>query len=269
MKAILLTLIPVLFFFINSFGQKNMVKFQIGYGLPLTPTHSLIGPTTQINATTTTSTGAYGSYGSGLRLEAGYIRALSEHIYLEMDFTYLIGKPIKSTYSGNGVMRDQSSASSFYEFSPLLRVNIGGNKIKPYAAIDPVFGMGTINETYKITFTGTTNSSEVQQEYGGSLAVGAKSAVGAELTQGKFTFYTQLTLIAMSYSPNKAEYTKYTYNGTDQLSTLTTSQIKTVYKNSVTTANNGGNDPNKPTEELKFFIPYSNISLNCGVMFKF
>jgi len=270
MKTILQALM-ILLFSINSFGQKNIVKFQIGYGLPLTSTHSLIGPNTQVNATTTTVTGAYGSYGSGLRLEAGYIHAFNERLHLEVDLTYLLGKPIESTYNnsnGNGSTQKQSSSSRFYEFSPLLRVNLGGSKIKPYAAIGPVFGMGTITDTYKASSSGGANSGEAEIEYSGSVAIGAKSAVGAEFTQGKFIFYAQLTLIGMSYSPDKSEVTKYTYNGTNQLPSMTVSEKQTVYKNSYSVANNVSTDHTKPKEDLKIFIPYSNISLNFGVMFK-
>lgn len=267
MKTILQTLAAILLSSINSFSQKGMVKFQVGYGLPLTSTHSLAGSSTVVNGSTTTFTGAYGSYGSGLRLEAGYIHPFNERLHLEMDITYLFGKPIESTYKGSGSTQSQSSSSRFYEFSPLLRVNLGGNKIKPYAAIGPVFGLGTITDTYKASSTSGTNSGEAQVEYTGSVAIGAKSAVGAEFTQGKFVFYAQLTLIGMSYSPDKSEVTKYIFNGTDQLPSFTTADKQTVYRNSYTVAN-GGPDPNKPKEELKIFIPYSNVSLNVGVMFK-
>jgi len=263
----LFTSILALLFSNSCFGQKSMLKLQIGYGIPLT--NSLAGQNIQVNTSTTTYTGVYGSYGSGLRLEGGYIHALSTHLSLEMDFTYLIGKSINSTYSANGTTQNQSSSSQFYEISPLLRVNLGGSKVKPYLATGPVLGLGSLTSNNVSSNSSTINGSEIQRKYSGSAAFGAKSVVGAELTQGKFIFYAQLTMIAMSYAPSKSEYTKYTLNGTDQLSQLTISQKQTVYTNSVTTINNGSPDPNKPSEQLKFYLPFSNISMNVGVMFKF
>ncbi len=56
-------------------------------------------------------------------------------------------------------------------------------------------------------------------DYNGSASLGAKSVVGAELT--RFIFYSQISLIAMSYAPSKSEYTKYTQNGVDQLGRMT------------------------------------------------
>jgi hypothetical protein len=266
-RKILVASISILFFYTHGFSQKSILKFQIGYGLPLAS--SPVGQNTQVGSSTTTYTGVYGSYGSGLRIEAGYIHVLNDRFNLEMDVAYLIGKSFNLSYSGNGTTQNQNNSSRFYEISPLLRVNLGGNKIKPYAAVGPVFGLGSVIVNNTGTASGgTITSSEFQRQYSGSVAIGAKSVFGAELTQGRFIFYAQVALIAMSYSPDKSEYTKYTLNGTDQLSNLTTYQRQTVYKNSVTAANNGSPDPTKPSESLKFYFAYSNVSLNAGVMFK-
>lgn len=262
MKAIIMTLTVTLLFSINSLCQKNIIKFQVGYGFPLA--NSFVGESLQSNSSTTTYTGVYGSYGSGLRLEGGYIRNLNSRFSLEIDFSYLIGKSIDSNQSGTNFNQSISSSSRFYEISPLFRVNVGGERIKPYAAVGPVLGIGTVSSHYVF------NGGEAERKYTGSVAIGAKAAVGAELTQGKFIFYAQMTIIAMSYSPDKSELTKYTFNGTDQLDMLTISQKQTVYKTSMTTINNSGfQDPNKPSEDLKNFLPLSSISLNAGVMYKF
>ncbi|HZX74995.1 MAG TPA: hypothetical protein VFE57_11270 [Cyclobacteriaceae bacterium] len=265
MKILFLSFLALLFF-TNCLGQKNIVKVQIGYGIPLTNT--LVAQNTQSNSTSTTYSGVYDTYGSGFRLEVGYIRPLNTHLSLEMDGAYLMGKSIHSTYNATGTTQSQSNSSLFYEISPLLRVNLGGNKVKPYAAIGPIVGFGTITANNSSNSSNTTNTSEVQRKYSGSAAIGAKSVVGAELTQGRFVFYTQITMIAMSYAPGKSEYTKYTLNGTDQLSMLTVSQKQTAYKSSLTVTS-AQPDPNQPSEQLKFYLPFSNISLNVGVMFKF
>ncbi len=197
------------FFFTRSFGQKSIFKLQIGYGIPLTNT--LITQSAQGNTTSTTYTGVYGSYGSGLRLEGGYIRPLNTHLSLEIDIAYLIGKSINSSFSFQNNSEQQTNSSHLYEFSPLLGVNLGGSKVKPYAAIGPIVGIGNLIIDY------TSNGTVIQRKYSGSASIGAKSVVGAAFTEGRFIFYSQISLIAMSYAPSQSEYTKYTQNGVDQL----------------------------------------------------
>jgi len=265
-SKIVFTSILGLFIFTNCFGQKSIVKLQIGYGLPLT--NSLVSQSTQATATSTNYTGVYGSYGSGLRLEGGYIRPLNAHLSIELDAAYLFGKSINASYASQNNSQHQSSSSHFYEISPLLRVNLGESKFKPYAALGPVFGFGNLTSDYATNNGGTANGSEVQRKYSGSLAIGAKSAVGAELTQGLFIFYAQITMIAMSYAPGKSEYTKYMLNGVDQLAMMTISQKQSVYKSSFASTTNSPH-PNQPTEALKFYVSFNSLSLNVGVMFKF
>jgi hypothetical protein len=264
---ILFTAILALLFSNGCFSQKSILKLQVGYGIPLV-NDSQFPTSIQLNSSSTTYTSVYGSYGSGLRFEVGYIRPLSTHLALEIDATYLSGKAISSTYNSSTTFQSQTSSARFYEISPMLRVNLGGDKVKPYGAIGPVIGFGTTTADYVLSRTGATNAKETQVRYSGSAAIGAKSVVGVELTQGKFIFYAQITMIAMSYAPTKSEYTKYTLNGTDQLSQLTISQKQFVYKGSVTVTGNSP-DPSKPTEQLKFYLPFSNISMDVGVMFKF
>jgi hypothetical protein len=213
-------------------------------------------------------TGVYGSYGSGIRLEGGYIRPVNTHLAVELDASYLFGKSINASYASQNNAQHQSSSSHFYEISPLLRVNFGGKKVKPYAALGPVFGFGNLTSDNTSNNGGAANGSEIQRKYSGSSAIGTKSAVGAELTQGRFIFYAQITMIAMSYAPGKSEYTKYTLNGVDQLGMMTISQKQSVYKSNFTSTTNSP-DPNQPSEDLKFYLPFNSISLNVGVMFKF
>ncbi len=261
----LFTAILALLFSCSCFSQKSMLKLQIGYGIPLTSTQAT--QNVQSTSSSTTYTGVYGNYGSGLSLEAGYIQPLSSHLYLELDATYLIGKSINSTYTSSSTTQRQSASSLFYEVSPLLRVSLGGDKIRPYAAVGPVVGFGAVTANNISSNSNTINASENERKYNGSAAIGAKSVVGAELTQGRFIFYAQITMIAMSYAPSKSEYTKYTLNGVDQLSNLTINQKQSVYNSSVTVTNNPP-DPNQPSEQLKFYLAFSSISMNVGMMFR-
>jgi hypothetical protein len=249
----------------NGFAQKSIVKLQVGYGFPLSS--MLITENVQASASSTNYKGVYGSYGSGFQVEAGYIRPLNKNLSIEMDFSYLIGKTYNSSNNTGNNLQNQSTSSHFYGISPLLRVSFGGTKIRPYGAVGPVVGFGNLLVDYAFTNGSSVSGNEIQHRYSGSQAIGAKTAIGAEFTEGRFVFYAQLTATAISYAPSKSEYTKYTLNGVDQLAMLTTSQKQIVYKSSITST--GAQDPNQPTEQIKFFIPFSSISLSAGVMFKF
>ena len=56
---------------------------------------------------------------------------------------------------------------------------------------------------YNYSTSSPVNTVQYEEKYSGSVAIGAKGVVGAELTQGKFIFYAQISMITMSYAPSK------------------------------------------------------------------
>lgn len=257
-------LIFIVFLLVGSAvcAQKSSVKIQIGYGIPLAGT--VVGSNTKQNGTGSTSSNITGSLGSGLSLETGYSYSFTPLISTQVDFNYLMSKEYssKNDYSNN-YYSEGSTSAKFYQVAPLVRFDLGDGKIHPYAAIGPVFSFGTMKDHYFEEYDG---SIEEDTKYSGSVAVGGKTVLGLEFTQGKFGYFVQATMINMSYAPTKSEITKYVYNGQDQLSQMTKYGRYTEYKNSV---EQGSIDPGKPRQALKNYYPLSSFALSVGARFKF
>ncbi|MBS1557739.1 MAG: hypothetical protein JST69_03345 [Bacteroidetes bacterium] len=256
--------------FSSLYAQQNAIKFQVGYGLPLGS--GTVGTSTSSNSGSSYIRSATrGSFGSGTQLEVGYTRSLSGLLSLQMDVSYLFGKQYNTygdsyTYQGASYNSTVSTHANFFFFSPQLKAKLGEGKFVPYASVGPVIGTGKMYDKgdYNIY---DHNPYTYEFTYSGSVSVGAKTTVGVEVTQGKFGFFGQLTMVNMSYAPTKGIYTKYIYNGTDNLPNMNTVQKETSFVNSYDAY--GQQDPNQPSKQLKQYYPLSSLSLNFGVLYHF
>lgn len=265
MKNLMMLFALVLIVATKSNAQKSMVKFQVGYGLPLSQS-TIINLGQTVNSTTTI-TALSGSYGGGLQLEAGYIYSFSDALSFQFDAAFLQGKKINVTLPvGTGSVLN-SYYAHFGELAPMIRINGKEGKLKPYMAVGPLIGFG--NTFAQSTFASSSSSvSESVRKYSGSLTFGAKSIVGVEFKANKFSYYIQATMINMSFSPTKSEITKDVQNGVDVSGNLTVAQKQTVYQSSYSYNSSNPINQNQPTTSLKFYQSFSSLSLNAGVMFR-
>lgn len=72
-----------------------------------------------------------------------------------------------------------------------------------------------------------------------------------------------------NWAPTKGELTKSMQNGVDQLPNMDKVDKEVEFVNSYTEGSNTVNNPNEPTTELKFFMPFSSIGLNIGIVMRF
>ncbi len=267
MKVVLLSGL-VLFVSASLFGQKSFLKFQVGYAFPIA--NATLTTNFSTNNGVNSSSGVYGSFGSGLQLEAGYEYMFSEKISAQLDATYVLGNDAKGNFSinnnGNAFSQNRSINARFVEISPLIKFNLVSDKMMtPYVAIGPMVGFGSVTSNILIP-GGGSGDQELQQKYSGPISLGAKSAVGIRFSKGITSFYAQVTLINLSFTPSTSEIIKYTDGGVDKLSTLTVQSKQTVYKESITSNSNASSS--QPTEALKIYLPLSSVSLNIGFMIK-
>lgn len=245
------------------YSQKSAFNFQVGYGVSLA--NSTLGASTASSGNGVTYAAVKGSYGSGLRVEAGYVYNLSSLLSVQFDASYLWGKEFRSIFYYNASDYGNNSAySRFIQLSPQIRIAFGGTKLRPYGSVGPVIGFGTLHfKSY--TFIGID---EEWREYvaKGSLAIGAKTTLGIAMGQGKISYFAQVSMINMSYAPTKEELVTDNYNGTDVLPSLSVFQKQRVFKDSFDTASQ---DPNQPSIGIKQFYPLNSLSLNIGVSYKF
>ncbi|MBS1488284.1 MAG: hypothetical protein JST43_11915 [Bacteroidetes bacterium] len=254
------------------FAQQSAIKFQVGYGLPLGG--STLGTSTSQgsgNNPSYTQTIQRGSFGSGTQIEIGYVHSVSGLLSVQMDASYLFGKEYNTssdhyTYQGSDYGQSVSSRANVFLLSPQLRAKLGEGKLSPYLSAGPVVSFGKMYETGSFN-NYDSNPYNYEKTYSGSAAIGAKTTVGVEMTQGKFGFYGQVTMINLSYAPTKGVYTKYVDQYGDRLANMTTAQKETSFVTSYDA--NAPQDPNQPSKALKQYNPLGSISLSFGVMYHF
>ncbi|GHN00269.1 hypothetical protein WSM22_17580 [Cytophagales bacterium WSM2-2] len=259
MKNWFICLLVALLIYPDVFSQKTMIKFQIGYGIPLLTSYPI---QTVINNTATLHSF---SLGSGLTAEGGVIHSLRRNLALQLDFSYLSGKQNKiglSTVTSSSA----SYYSRFFEVAPMVRIASEGGKLRPYVSVGPVFGVGKFYANITSVSTGGVTTGVQEREYRGSFAFGGKAALGLILERGRSSFYIQMTMVSMRYAPSNSELTTYTTNSINQLSSLTTAQKQTIYSTSIPT--NVAPNPNQPTQALQSTYPFDSIGLGVGVMFR-
>ena len=243
------------------------MKFQIGYAVALEK--SSLGVIERTGNYKTNYSVAYGSLGAGLRMEIGYVRALTESISLQLDGTYLIGKRIPISLTSSVSQPDEYTSlsvwSRFVEISPLVHFMKMGNRLTPFIAIGPVIGRGKFF-TDEVRSSRIFGRTEISKVYDGSVAVGAKSVLGVILNGQRLSYYLQLSMIAMSYSPARSEEIKHTENGVDELPTLSVSEKQTIYLSRGSQF--GSIDSNEPSRALKSAYPFNSIGLNAGLLFR-
>lgn len=258
------------------FAQESYFKFSMGYGLP--SGSQLLAEKSSFTTSSTgsmysTAKGVYGSYGSGLALNASFGRMFSSHFGLDLNLLYLPGKKYDGSdsytypnYDGT-TGRISSSTSSYARallFSPTLVVAGGEGNVRPYAKIG--FAVGTakiLSESgSRYTSVGSTPfTSETKTELTGGVSFGFKGGAGLDFGISKrVSFFTELMFTSMSYYPKKGEVTENKINGVSQPATpIVTFKEQTTYTN---------NNPNPGTEQLRYSVPLGSLCMNVGLKIK-
>ncbi len=256
-----------------TFSQKSSLKFQIGYGIPISSlnfanAYSYYTPISNSNFYNVYSySNVTGSLGKGIAIEVGYTYSVAPHISTQLDIGYSFGAETKTSYSVPNTYSSINTSffGNFLQTAPLIRFDVGEGKIHPYAAIGPMFAFGNMIEGYHENNNGVVTDQEVK--YTSSLSIGTKSILGLELTKGNHGFFVQATITNMNYTPEKSEITKYAYNGQDDLSNLAPINKFADFKDSLDP--NAIYNPNQPRQELKTDYALSSLAISVGVRLKF
>jgi len=276
MKKIMLSISIIVLWANLLFAQESYFKFSMGYGLP--SGSQLLAEKSSFTTSSTgsmysTAKGVYGSYGSGLALNASFGRMFSSHFGLDLNLLYLPGKKYDGSdsytypnYDGT-TGRISSSTSSYARallFSPTLVVAGGEGNVRPYAKIG--FAVGTakiLSESgSRYTSVGSTPfTSETKTELTGGVSFGFKGGAGLDFGISKrVSFFTELMFTSMSYYPKKGEVTENKINGVSQPATpIVTFKEQTTYTN---------NNPNPGTEQLRYSVPLGSLCMNVGLKIK-
>lgn len=254
----------ILLFSSNLWAQKNTLKIQVGYGIPISNSNVLQYHQSILGLTNNSLVTVSGSFGKGLYLDGSYGYLISSKMSIQFDLSYLNGEEYNS---GSHTMFSQ-----FIEFSPLGKFYFGSNKIKAFAALGPVIGFGNIYENQEITVSGfsTLEVNKVSYNYKGSISVGAKGILGLEYPlNDKIGISTQLTVVTLSYAPSESEITRYSLNGIDKLSTLSTYFRQTEFKETLDILNVPSVSLDRPNQSKQIYFPMNSLIFSFGLFYKF
>lgn len=218
-----------------------------------------------------------GSFGQGAQAGATFGYNFNENIATELNFSYLIGaklidKEIRTAPQYEFLMENTLSGH-MYRLTPSLLITAGKGFIKPYMRAGLVIGIGSklINSGTKTEAWGyginITEVTKTEIEYTGGTSLGFACGMGINIKiNHKVGFFAEMGMIAQSWAPEKSEYTKYTLNDADILSSISVSDRITEY---VDEYSYDYLYEDKPNKELKQYFPFSSMGLNAGFHFSF
>ena len=149
----------------------------------------------------------------------------------------------------------------------LIQPDFDLGSVSPYARVGVLVGVVPgITCNFNVT-SGTGNQNDVGTvKYTGGVSFGGSAALGCDFDlSDMLAIYVEVYYDAMAYAPAKGKLTKYSVNGEDKLSTLSTEDKETKFVKDLTGFKP---DPNSPDQQLKNSYPFNNVGLNFGVKIK-
>jgi opacity protein-like surface antigen len=235
--------------------------------------------TTGSESSSSTTTAIKANLGTGLpfAITAGY--RFNDHYAVELSIDYFKGLRTSKTdtrTNGNGssTVTDEATtkvSAGMLSITPSFVMSTNCGPVRPYARLGVEIGVS--NNYYSIMtganymFKSTPQGDMLTRDYGG-IAVGIRGAMGVEYPINKMiSVFGEIQARAISFSPKHGKVTKYTVDGEDRLSTLTTRESKWDYVKSVTNPNSLTSDD--PAQYLRVTHSVSGAILAVGVKINF
>ncbi len=220
------------------------------------------------NGYSRTEKGVYGSYGSGISIQAAVGGSISGALGYDVAFGYLVGKKYSEMYSytTNGTLQSSNENEAYsrsFQFAPSLSFTAGTGHVQPYTRFGPVVAVTSMN--VKTTDYNIYYGYEIVDEYKmkANLSIGFTCALGVsyELSD-KLHLFSEANFISLTYAPKERELTGYTVDGEDRMDDVEPSMRKVKYKDKITYT---GEDwsPIQPREKFTM----GSIGIQVGVKF--
>jgi hypothetical protein len=286
MKKILSSMIALLFITGALHGQGIYMRVGGGYALPMAgetvPKYNQRqNQTGNNNSNIVTGEALSGSYGSGanFNIAGGYM--FSKHFGVDLSFQYLLGKKYTSTdnyfYTSDGLTyretnESESSAKAIF-ITPSLVITAPLGAHSPYGRFGLIVGKPKVTEdgSYYEDY-GDEYTEEYKYEYSKGSAFGFQGTVGMSWgINNTISINTELNFISMAYYAGQREMVKATSDGQDILDDYSVSEKITEFKKEISYENfgEGGQDPEKPSQQLRQGTPFSSIGVQIGLIYHF
>jgi hypothetical protein len=179
-------------------------------------------------------------------------------------------------FNGSSYSEKVTWSSWMLSFQPGVEASVDlGSKWKPFCDVSAVIGFfPQINmKVTNINTSGTSkdNSSSTTTEivqsgiYHGRIPIGFDIRAGVYYKLSKMlNLYAALDFRGLNYNPKKYSMKKYTVNGVDEFSTLTTKSKEIIFVKSYDNKETIPSD--SPNKQLEQTFPFTGIGLNIGIL---
>ncbi len=209
----------------------------------------------------------YLSLGKGFNagLSCGY--NFNNNVALNLGVSYLIGSKTEAHQTFSSSIYDYSMSAKMLRLIPSISISTDFERLDVYARVGVIIGFGNVKFDSK-QFSGQ-NIEESTLILNGGPAFGINSGIGTLFSiSDKLSLFGEIDMMNMAYSPNKGIMTNSTYNGIDQLPTLTTNEKELEFLDSYTETDNSDQDA-IPQKFPKCKLPFGSIGLNIGLRINF
>lgn len=279
-KNLFLTILLFSTFIFNKINAQGIfLELTTGYALPLSEQSITMNDTYNDYVDGSYSydvESVYGSFGKGTNfgLNLGYM--FNANLGIELQGNYLMSAKYSGKYISTFEYLGNNNTTTFEEVyqANMLRViptiifEIPGKTFTPYAHLGFAMGLGRIS----LNSTSVSTSGDISEReftYNDGISFGSAVELGLKygLTE-KLSISAGITAIGMNYSPKRGEITKYTENGVDMLSQLSTSEREYEFVDEYS-GNSEDYNSDEPSEILVIHFPFSSFGLNIGFRYSF
>ena len=196
----------------------------------------------------------------------------------ELGVSYLKGKETQTSmtlrYPNSEEISTQTLTGHLFSINPTFVFSSKEKDVfRTYVALGFPINYISFDSYYVGKEQGSYKTSEILRKYTGSVKVGVSTQLGitARLYEN-LEMFGEIGFTYINFSPNESEVTSYEVGGNDSLSTLSISELKTIYKDKVVKDYDYINgqwvenyDSDKPRTRQKFDTPFSYLSFSLGL----
>jgi len=264
------SLIAIVLFANNILAQGAYVNVNAGYGIGMATQNLEIFDfyNTKTDGTIETLEQVNVSLGKGLNFGGAFGYMFTKNIGVELGVSYLLGGKSTAALQFPFGRAEFSLSANMLRFTPSIVISSGLDGIvNPYAKLGLIVGTGSV--LYEYEYRDVDVDIE-KWKLNGGIAFGLNAGLGAQFKlSDKMSFYSELNMVSMSYAPTKGEFIESSYNGTDQLSGLTTREKEMEFVDEFTYDYSNRPPDSEPSKSLKQNLPFGSVGLSIGWVFKF
>jgi hypothetical protein len=210
--------------------------------------------------------------GRGFNVNVGASYMFTKNIGVDLGVRDFCGSPIRQSINNYyGETGNQTSSRTYkgmiLGIVPGIVLDLGMEKIDPYARFGMIIGAYPL-VTLRETEVRNGDTYDYTGKYLGNVPLGFEAAIGVRYNlSNHFSLFSEFDCNGINYTPKKYKLTKYSVNGVDELSTLTTKQKNIDFVKTYDAMQTIPDD--SPDKQLKLSFPFSNFELNVGARWRF